>query len=338
MRMGLIGYGAWGRLHARAILRAGAELGAICCRGEARARQAAAEHPGVAILDDWRELVRDPNLEAIDIVVPNHLHGEIGAGALDAGKDVLLEKPMAITREECDRLIQAATRNDRVLTIGHELRLSTQWGAVKRIIEAGEIGRPRFANFSLFRFPFRPGAEGWRHAPDKVGSWLLEEPVHFFDLLLWYFAAAGDPIAVLARGRGRAEDRGLIGNVAVWLRFPGGLHASVTQSLGGFENHFVLEIVGEDGALRTWWSGVMDRTYEPSFELKVKRKGDSAPEIRPIEISGEVFELDTQLRLVVEGFRDRRPLVTGEAARRAVIVCLAAERSLAENREIPLEF
>ncbi len=338
MRMGLIGYGAWGRFHARAIRAAGAGPSAICCRGEEDGRAAAADFPEAAITDDWRELVARPDIEAVDIVVPNHLHGPMGVEALEAGKDVLLEKPMAVSVEECDRLIAAAAANGHVLSVGHQLRLSTQWGAVKNILDSGEIGPPRYANFSLFRFPFRPGSGGWRRAPDKVGSWLLEEPVHFLDLMLWYFADAGDPVSIRAVGNGARGGEGLHDNVTIWLRFADGRYASVTQSLAGFENHFLLELAGESGSLRTWWSGVMDRTYEPSFELKVKGPGDETPRTIDIGQSGEVFELEDQLARVIGAFAERRALVTGEEARRAVVLCLAAARSLAEDREIHPEF
>ncbi|MDP6707099.1 MAG: Gfo/Idh/MocA family oxidoreductase, partial [Alphaproteobacteria bacterium] len=307
MRMGLIGYGAWGRLHAQAIAAAeGAELTAICCQKPESAEEAAAAHSEATIYRDWRELVI-ADLDAVDIVVPNDLHAEIGVAALEAGKDALIEKPMATTVEDCDRLIAAARDNGRVLSVGHELRLSTQWGEVKAILDRGEIGRPRYASFSLFRFPFRTGVDGWRYAPGQVGSWLLEEPVHFFDLMTWYFEAWGEPEAVRAIANARPEHQGLYQNLSVWLRFPDDLYATVTQSLGGFENHFVLEIAGSGGSLRTWWSGVMDRTYEPSFELKVKRKGAEAPETVALGQSGEVFELEEQLRLTVDAFKNRKP-------------------------------
>ena len=128
---------------------------------------------------------------------------------LEAGKDVLLEKPMAITVAECDRLLHAAERSRRVLSIGHELRVSTQWALIKRMLDAGEIGAPLYALVSLFRFPYRPGAGGWRYAADRVGSWILEEPVHFFDFVMWYFEALGDPTSVLAVGNSKRRAEGM---------------------------------------------------------------------------------------------------------------------------------
>jgi myo-inositol 2-dehydrogenase/D-chiro-inositol 1-dehydrogenase len=153
-RFGLIGYGAWGRHHAAAIREApGAQLAAIACRAEATAAIARLDHPDVPVHLDYREVLTRADVDAVDVVVPNDLHAEIGVSALDHGKDVLLEKPMARTAAECDALLAAARRSGRVLSIGHELRLSAQWGRIKAMIDGGDIGDPRYMLFELFRSP-----------------------------------------------------------------------------------------------------------------------------------------------------------------------------------------
>jgi myo-inositol 2-dehydrogenase/D-chiro-inositol 1-dehydrogenase len=335
----LIGYGAWGRLHAAAIRKApGLTLAGIACSSEASATAARRDLPGVPVHRDYRELLRDPGVEAVDVVVPNHLHGEIGAAALEAGKDVLLEKPMAVSVAECDRLLAAAERSGRVLSVGHELRLSAQWGAVRAMVHAGEIGEPLYALVTLFRFPYRRGAGGWRYAPDRVGSWILEEPVHFFDFVMWCFEGLGDPTSILAVGNGKGRGAGLSDDFSGIVRFPRGVYAVITQTLAGFEHHQVVEIVGMEGAIRTWWSGAMDRTPEPTHELKVQRRGATACETVKIAPSGEVFELEEEIRQTAAAFRERRPLVSGAEARKRVVVCLEAERSLREGRELALWF
>jgi myo-inositol 2-dehydrogenase/D-chiro-inositol 1-dehydrogenase len=337
VRFGLIGYGLWGRHHARAIVQApGATLAAIACRSAETAEAAARDFPGVPVHRDYRELLTRDNVDAVDVVVPNALHAEVGVAALEAGKDVLLEKPLAPTLEDCDRLIAAARRTGRVLTVGHELRLSHQWGAIKTLIDAGDLGDVSAAVVNLFRFPYRPGSGGWRYDPGQVGSWIMEELVHHFDLLLWYFARHGEPIAVSVVGHGRRDDPAMSDGVACTLRFPGGRYAVVTLSLTGFEYHLTAEVVGTEGAVRGWWSGGLDRTREAAFELKVKRRGALAPETIPLAASGELFELEEQLRQVVSAFRERRALVPAEEARKAVAVCRAVEQSVREGREIPL--
>ena len=225
-----------------------------------------------------------------------------------------------------------------MLNIGHELRLSTQWGTIKRIVEQGEIGEPLYANVSLFRFPYRKGSEGWRWTRDLVGSWILEEPVHFYDFVMWYFEKWGDPTSVLAFGNSNDRETGLYDNFTSIVRFPQGIYAVITQSIAGFEHHQVLEVVGREGSVRAWWSGAMDRTLKPSYELKVQRKGTTEAVALPLEASGEVFELEEELRLAVASFRERRPLVSGAEARKRIVVCAEAERSLRERREIALSW
>lgn len=346
MRIALVGYGAWGRCHAQCIAELdGVELAAIACRNQASADAARRDFPHAGVTLDWREAVRDRSIDAVDIVLPNHLHAEVGCAALEAGKDVLLEKPMATTREGCDRLIRAARSSGGILTIGHEFRLSTQWGRAKRLIDEGAIGDPLFVNVNLFRNAYRTGAEGWRYDRARVGSWILEEAVHFFDFALWYLAPHGDPRSVRAFGNqrpGRAE--GMYDNFSALLRFDGNAYATITQCIAGFEHHLVVEITGTDGAIRSAWSGAMDRDRHPVYDFRVQRKGFEfergvhESDHEAIAISGEVYELREQLRLTVEAMRDRRPLVSGEESRKRVICCLEAERSIVEGREIELSF
>jgi len=315
LRFGLIGYGLWGRHHAAAIAAApGAALAGIACASAATAAAARRDFPSTPVTVDYRQLLARPDLDAVAVVVPNHLHAEVGVAALEAGKDVLLEKPMATTLADCDRLLAAARTSGRVLTIGHELRHSAQYGRVKAMIDAGEIGTPTYAAFSLFRFPFRPGSTGWRY--DR----------------------AGDPLSVRAVGDAGARGVGLSDHFTALLRFPGPAHAVITQTLGGFEYHQLLHVVGTGGAIRSWWSGVLDRTAEPRFELRIDRKRGGGAETIPVERSGELVELGEQARQVVDAFLRRRPLLSAAEARKRIVVCLAAERSLREAREVELEF
>ena len=334
MRFGLIGYGLWGKHHATAIAAApGATLAAIACASDATAAVAARDFPGVPVDVGYGKLLARADVDAVAVVVPNHLHAEVGVAALEAGKDVLLEKPMATTLEGCDRLLAATSRSGRLLTIGHELRLSEQYGRVKMLIDAGEIGAPGYVGFTLFRFPFRPGSQGWRYDAARVGSWILEEPVHCVDAVMWYFEKLGDPTAVLALGEGDAMSQ----HFTAVLRFPSGAHAVVSQTLGGFEYHQQLHVVGSEGAIRSWWSGTMDRTLHPTFELRHERRGRGVATI-PVARSGELVELQAQAREVVAAFTQRRVLLSGEEARKRIVVCLAAEQSLREKREIALRF
>jgi myo-inositol 2-dehydrogenase/D-chiro-inositol 1-dehydrogenase len=337
MRIGLVGYGAWGRVHAGAIRNiSGLALAGIVAHGEESARQAAQDNPGIKVHRRLDDLLKDSAVELVDIVVPNHLHAEMAIAALAAGKHVLLEKPLATTIADGERIVAAAQASGRYLGVGHELRVSKQWSRIKGLIDAGAIGHPRYANLALFRRPYRPGAGGWRHTADQVGSWILEEPVHYIDLLLWYFAGSGAPVEIAAFGVPSSTGPRMHDAFTAVLRFADGAYAVFSQCLSGFQHSLTLELAGDAGAMRSWWAGAMDRTLSPEFALTLQRGRDAAVEPVAIEKSGEVFELEEQLRRLVDDVPARAPLVSAREALRAVTLCLEAERSLAERRPIAL--
>ncbi|WP_297858040.1 Gfo/Idh/MocA family protein [Elioraea sp.] len=334
MAVALIGYGAWGRYHARALAATpSARLTVIAARGEA-ASTAGADWPQARVLGDWREAVADPAIEAVFVAVPNHLHAEVALAALGAGKHVLLEKPMALTLAACDALVAAARASGRVLTIGHELRLSTQFGRIAALIDEGAIGRPEAVQISLFRFPYRSGAGGWRYDRARVGSWLLEEAVHHADLALWWLRASGEPVSLRADTVG---DPAMPRAFSVTLRFADGAAATLVNTVAGFEHHLAVAVIGESGSIRALWSAAMDRAETATASLHLFR-GCAAPGARAEALdfapSGEVHELATQAERAIRGFRAGRALVTPEEGRAAVAACLLAERSAREGREI----
>jgi len=336
MRIGLIGYGAWGRFHARALAGLeGVTLAGIVCNGDASAAAAAADFPDVPVHRSLPALLAAP-LDAVDIVAPNHLHAEMALAAIAAGKHVIAEKPLANTGADCARIVAAARAAGVLVCINHELRVSHQWERIHREIAAGAIGTPMAASFSLFRRPFRPGAGGWRHDAPRVGSWILEEPVHFFDLLLWYFAGQGDPASLRADS---SDAQGtLASNLTISVRYPTGAYFTVTQMLSGFEHHCALDIGGTAGALRTWWSGGDARVATSTAGMSILRAGADAPETMDFPHSGEVFELSEMLRRAVAGFSTgTSPMPAAEAAK-AVLLCLAAEQACRTGAAVPLRF
>jgi len=333
--IGLVGYGAWGRMHAAAIARLpGLRLAAIVANGDASAAAASSDHPGVPVLRTLGALLARRDIALVDIVAPNHLHAYFALAALDAGKPVLLEKPLATNLADGERLAEAVARTGLFLAVGFELRVSRQWAKVKALIDDGTVGRPRFANLALFRRPFRPGSGGWRRDRARVGSWILEEPVHYLDLLCWYFGAA--PVAIDAAGTPSAIDPALADTFTARLDFGDGRHAVFTQILAGFEHSLTLDLAGAGGSVRSWWQGAMDRTTTPSFGLRLARAGeDSGVEI-PIEWSGEVFELEEQLRELPERVASRQPRVSAADALLSLRLCLAAEESMRRGAKLPL--
>jgi len=338
IRFGLIGYGAWGAHHARAVAHnPHASLAAISVRSDA-SRQAAREaHPSAKIYGDYRAMLASESLDVVAVVLPTHLHFDAATAVLEHGCHLLLEKPMCPTLEQCDALLVLARKKDRLLAIGHELRLSSLWGDVKRMVAEGAIGEPRYCLIELWRRPYRLGADGWRYDISRVGNWILEEPIHFFDLARWYLAAAGNPQSVIATASAMRADRPeLQDNFSAIVHFPGGAYAVVSQTLAAFEHHQTVKLTGTKGAIWASWSGAMDRTAHPTFWMK-HFDGETVREVPISKITGEIFELEDQVALVVAAIRDGAPLcATGEDGRWSVAMCLKAAESVKTGSPVAL--
>jgi myo-inositol 2-dehydrogenase/D-chiro-inositol 1-dehydrogenase len=338
VRFGLIGFGAWGRFHAQSIAEtAGADLAAIAAKSEPTCAAAREIFPHAHVYSAYQELIRRDDIDVIDIVLPSYLHHEVGSAVLSAGKHLLLEKPMALSVADCIDLIRLAQENNRLLAIGHEFRVSSLWGRVKELIDEGFIGTPQYVLVELSRRPYRLGAEGWRFDIHRVGDWILEEPIHFFDLARWYFAATGEPETVYAVANARDPNHPeLQNNFAATVKFSAGAIAVIAQTLSAFEHHQAVKVAGTKGALWARWSGEMDRTLHPTFSLRAF-DGNEVQDVPITKTSGEVFELREQIAHIVRAVRDGRPpLVQGEDGLWSVAMCLAAQKSTRTGQPISM--
>jgi len=337
MRVGIIGYGGWGGIHAASV--AGLkdhDLIAIACHSEETATRARGEHPEAQVFTDYRRLLALKEVQAVHVVVPSYLHVEVALAAIAAGKHVLLEKPMATTLSDGERLVAAAeAAPDAVVSVVHEMRLSEQWRSIREEIAGGNIGTPHYAMLNLFRFPYRQGARNWRYDPSKVGSWVLEEPIHFFDLLLWYLEPAGAPVAVTSFVN--EYGAGLSREFTALVEFESGAYGVVSQTLSGFEHHQVVEVTGSDGAMRSTWSGAMDRTDKPEFSLTVKTKNGEDPNHREMSApSGELFEIREYIDMALSAFDRGESVYSAGDEFKLIQLCHAAEESARAGQRVPL--
>jgi predicted dehydrogenase len=152
-----------------------------------KAAKAAADYgtAGAKVYTDYKELLADGSIDVIHVCTPNDSHADITIAALESGKHVMCEKPMAKTAADAKRMIEAAKRTGKKLTIGYNNRFRTDSQHLKRVCENGELGEIYFAKAHAIR---RRGVPTWGVFLDEEkqgGGPLIDIGTHALDLTLW---------------------------------------------------------------------------------------------------------------------------------------------------------
>jgi predicted dehydrogenase len=182
--LGIIGCGVIGGVHAAAARRAGSAVAACFDVDQQRAQEFAGQHGAVhcASLD---ALLGHADVRAVVIATPNDTHCELALRALAAGRDVLLEKPMALRVGECQHILDTAQQLSRIVQLSFVCRQSPTALLAKSFIDAGRLGRMYHARAMLFRRRGIPGLGRWfTTAQHSGGGVLIDIGVHVIDLLL----------------------------------------------------------------------------------------------------------------------------------------------------------
>ncbi|RKP46720.1 gfo/Idh/MocA family oxidoreductase [Cohnella endophytica] len=184
-RIGVIGTGSISEYHLNAYAsNPRSIIVAICDVNETRAKQVAAKYGADKSYSDYRELLADPDIDAVSICTWNNTHASIGIAALEAGKHVLVEKPMARTVEEALAMEQAVRKSGKLLQVGFVRRYDPNVQMLRRFADEGEFGELYYAKASTIRRLGNPG--GWFADVDRSGGGpLIDIGVHVIDLC-WY--------------------------------------------------------------------------------------------------------------------------------------------------------
>jgi UDP-N-acetyl-2-amino-2-deoxyglucuronate dehydrogenase len=193
LRFGIVGPGKVGQLHADALTRVpGARLVAIAGGSEDRATTLAAAH-GARVDPGLDAMIERGGVDAVIVCTPHPLHAEQAVTAARAGLHVVVEKPMAILPEDCDRMIAAAADAGVVLSVMSQRRWYEPVRRVKAAIDDGRLGMPGLATVEVlgWRGPEYYAMDAWRgSATGEGGGVLVNQAVHQLDLTVWFLGAA----------------------------------------------------------------------------------------------------------------------------------------------------
>ncbi|MBE1706483.1 MULTISPECIES: Gfo/Idh/MocA family protein [Mesorhizobium] len=212
-RIAVLGCGYWGSNHIRTLKALGA-LHAVSDANRARAEGFASEQDCLAIEPD--QLFGRDDIDAIVMALPPQYHADLAVRAVESGKDVLVEKPIALTVPDAERAVQAAKDNGRVFMVGHVLRFHPAFETLKGLIDKGELGEVRYIHshrLGLGKFHTENDAL-WDLAPH--------------DLSMILAITGTEPVEV--RGEGAALLDNLSDFAHLHMRFPNGLRSHLFTS------------------------------------------------------------------------------------------------------------
>ncbi|WFU85861.1 Gfo/Idh/MocA family oxidoreductase [Rhizobium sp. CC1099] len=246
---GLIGASTIAREWAIGAIRAaGSEAVSVMSTDAARGKAYAAENGIAKSVTSVAALVNDPDVEAVYISTTNELHRDQALAAIQAGKHVLCEKPLAMSQADANAMVKAARQAGVVMATNHHLRNAATHRAMRDAIAAGKIGKPLAARvFHAVYLP--PHLQGWRlDRPEAGGGVILDITVHDADTLR--FVLGDDPVEAIAFGQsGGMGKAGLEDAVMGVLRFKSGV---IAQFHDGFTTKYAetgFEVHGSDGSL-----------------------------------------------------------------------------------------
>lgn len=313
------------------------EITAVCDIVGARAEEAASKYQAEAYTD-YKELLKRDDIDAVSVCLPNYLHAPVSVDALNAGKHVLCEKPMATSAEEADQMIEAANRNGKKLMIGHNQRFVTSHQKAKELIASGEIGK-----VYSFRTTFgHGGPEGW--SADGKESWFFKKEeafigamgdlgVHKADLVRYLlqdeFVEVGAFVETSAKENADVDD-----NATLILKSEKGTIGTLAASwaYAAKEDNSTI-IYGEKAILRL--------EDDPTYSLVVQYvNGEIVKyELGAIQSNDEGGQTTTH---VIDHFidsiqNDTTPLIDGEEGKKSLAIILGALESVETKRIYSLE-
>lgn len=311
------------------------ELAAVCDVNQERAQQTADLYQTKAYTD-YQELFANEDLDIVSVCTPNYLHAQISIGGLEAGCNVLCEKPMATSSEDAQMMIEAAKRNGKKLMIAHNQRFVTSHQKAKELIAKGEIGK-----VVSFRTSFgHPGPENW--SVDGQNSWFFRKHeayigamgdlgVHKADLIRFILSDEVNEVAgfvdTLSKKAADVDD-----NAVCILRMESGAIGTLAASWSYQKEDNSTVIYGEKAVLRL--------EDHPDYSLTIHYQNGEQIfyDIGGIQTNDTGGQFGSQ---VIDHFvwciqNDEQPESHGEDAKKSIEVVLAALESSESKSFIPL--
>lgn len=316
----------FGMAHIEGAMRYGAEIAAICdCNADHL--RAAGERYGVPAekrFEDHRALIGRSEIDAVVIAAPDQRHRELSCAFLEAGKHVLCEKPMALTRADAQAMIRAADASGRQLMVGQICRFTPAFEKAKALIENGTLGDVYFLE-SEYAHDYMKLVDNWRADPLRHG--VIGGGCHAVDLLRWL---AGEPREVFAYGTHRLLPQVPYDDATVAvMRFDDQTMGKVFVSTGCKRDYTMRTVIyGTRGTL------ICDNT-SPVMTLFTAGADGMAHEPETIAVEVNNHNAAREFEAFADSILHGKPVLTdAREGARTVAVCLAIIESSKTGRPV----
>ncbi|MDF2989545.1 MAG: Gfo/Idh/MocA family oxidoreductase [Microbacterium sp.] len=251
----IVGTGAIAVSHATALRDSEKAALRVVCDLDADRARAFGDSWRVAWTADLDEVLGDDGVDAVIVCTPNRTHEAIGRRVLEAGKHLLMEKPLAMSHAAAEGLARLADGRGLSLVVGHIHRHTDQGVAIRDLIASGGVGEPRFVRITMNGGWLWGGWDSWVLDPTQSGGHALHNGVHLMDLANWWIGAA--PERVFAAGQHVTSSALAIHDyLTIQLSYPGGAAAicEISRAERPRDQTFVeVRVVGTDGVVERRW-------------------------------------------------------------------------------------
>lgn len=361
MRFAIVGCGVIAPTHARALTQLAGRAELVACSDVVPERAAALAGEFGLRARPYEDVLADPSIDAISVCTPSGLHAEVGVPALLAGKHVIVEKPMEVTLEACDRLLQAQRASGTALGVVCQHRFDPAAQLAKKAVDDGDLGHLVLADARVpwFRTQEYYDSGDWRGTWELDGGGaLMNQGVHTLDLLRW---TCGPVTDVYARARTAAHERievedvvaatltfanGAIGTVvastAVYPGFPArlALHGTAGSAVVEGDRLATLAVagrptIGGEGANAHALQVATGGTRAATSAVEQVEADDAPGLLDPADVWGEAHRRQL-LDFIDAAASGRAPLVDGTEGRNAVELVRAIYASAASDSVVRL--
>ncbi|WP_172371578.1 Gfo/Idh/MocA family protein [Sporosarcina jiandibaonis] len=334
MNFAIIGCGFIAKKHAQAIQNIeGANLIAVCDRVPELMEPYVNEYSAKPYTD-LAEMLKDETIDIVCICTPSGTHAVIAEQAANAGKHIVLEKPIAMTLEETDRIIKATKENDVKLGIVHPNRFRPVAMKLKEILNQNQLGK---ISHALCIINWNRGQEYydqavWRGTKEYDGGVLMNQAIHNLDLLLWYM---GNPVEVFSMEATRLRNIEAEDVSMGVIRFESGALATVQASTTVYPKNFEesITIFGEKGTVKIGGQNALNFEHLIIEGIDEETSGKWIGDIKadPWGTPGHEQIIKDMISAINE---NRQPAVTGEDGRNALSLVLSFYESAKINKPV----